>query len=166
MKMIETEPDLASLVERGGVYHNVRGATVKEFITALIKLLPPVPPADPENLLKEIMEREALVSTGVGRGTALPHPRNPVFSSSGGDGGPLVAVAFPARPLDWNTQDGSKVHTVFLILSSSTKQHLGALSRINFLCQQEKFHTLLKTQSSQETIIAAIREAETDWQKS
>lgn len=158
---------LASLVKRGGVYHNVPGTKPDEFITNVIKLLPPVPSLDAINLVNEIMEREALVSTGVGRGIALPHPRNPALSSADGTGAadPLVAIIFPAQPLDWNTPDGSKVHTFFLILSSSAKQHLGTLSKINFLCHQEKFYSLLKTRASGETIINAIGEAEAAWEK-
>ena len=151
---------LASLIERGGVYYNVKGANPKELITGLIQLLPPVYGTGTESLLEEILKREALVSTGIGRGIALPHPRNPLASP------PLVAAAFPEQPLDWNTQDGSRVHTVFLIVSSSTKQHLEVLSKINFLCQQEKFYSLIYSRASQESIITAIREAETTWKRS
>jgi PTS system nitrogen regulatory IIA component len=105
-----------------------------------------------------------LMPTGMGRGIALPHPRNPILGENGSPAfSPLVAAAFPVQPLDWNTQDGSKVHTVFLIVSSSTKQHLNTLSKINFLCQQEKFHSLIKARSPQEKIVAAIREAEASW---
>jgi PTS system nitrogen regulatory IIA component len=151
---------LASLVERGGVYHDVPGAAPKELLAAVINCLPPLPSLDPNELYREILEREALVSTGIGKGIALPHPRNPLI---GEDGEPFVAVVFPAQPLDWNTPDGIKVHTVFLIVSSSTKQHLGTLSKINFLCQQAEFYSLITKRASEEAVIAAIRKAETSW---
>jgi len=151
---------LATLVEHGGVHGNVSGATMKELVSGVIKLLPPVLEIDREKLYREILEREALISTGVGRGIALPHPRNPMLGE--GDT-PLVAIAFPVQPLDWNTQDGSKVHTVFLIISSSVRQHLGTLSKINFLCQQEKFYSLITKRASRGEIVAAIREAENAW---
>ena len=156
------EWDLATLVEHGGVHHDVSGANVKELVSVMLDLLPPIPAIDMDRLFREILEREALISTGVGRGIALPHPRNPML----GEGDmPLVAIVFPDRPIDWNTQDGSRVHTVFLMISSSVKQHLGTLSKINFLCQQERFHSLIKDRASREDIIAAIREAETAWAK-
>jgi len=154
------EGGLASLLEHGGVHHDVAGASMKELVSEVIKLLPPLPAIDGEKLYREILEREALISTGVGRGIALPHPRNPMLGE--GDR-PLVAIAFPAQPIDWNTQDGSKVHTVFLIISSSVQQHLGTLSKINFLCQQGKFSSLINERASQEEIIAVVREAETAW---
>jgi PTS system nitrogen regulatory IIA component len=157
-----TSPRLASLVERGGVYHNVPGTTPKELLAAVINCLPPLPSLDTNQLYREILEREALVSTGIGKGIALPHPRNPLI---GEDGEPFVAVVFSAQPLDWNAPDGIKVHTVFLIVSSSTKQHLSTLSKINFLCQQEEFYTLIKERASEEVIVAAIQKAETKWKE-
>jgi len=157
--MTETTWSLASLIERGGIYYNVPGSNPKELFAGVIDLLPPIPSLDPQELYREILEREALMSTGVGRGIALPHPRNPMA----GDDDPLVAIIFPVQPLDWDTQDGSKVHTVFLLVSSSAKQHLNTLSKINFLCQQEKFNSLIKARSSKEDIIAAIRDAEAGW---
>jgi PTS system nitrogen regulatory IIA component len=155
------EWSLAALIERGGVYYDVPGANPKEIIDSVIGLMPPVKDVVPDELRRQIMEREALVSTGVGHGIALPHPRNPVLA--GTNTPPLVAIAFPVMPIDWNTQDGSKVHTVFLIISASAKQHLNTLSKINFLCQKEKFHSLIEARVSKKEIIAAIKEAESSW---
>jgi len=154
--------NLASLVERGGVYRNVPGTNPKELLAAVINCLPPIPSLDTNELYREILEREALVSTGIGKGIALPHPRNPLI---GENGEPFVAAVFPAQPLDWNAPDGVKVHTVFLIVSSSIKQHLGTLSKINFLCQQEEFYSLIKERASEEVIVAAIQKAETKWKE-
>jgi PTS system nitrogen regulatory IIA component len=110
--------------------------------------------------LRAALERESLISTGIGGGIALPHPRTPLLKD---DDEPFVALAFPVQPVDWNTQDGSKVHTIFLIVSNSVKQHLQTLSKINFLCRQEKFNSLIKARASKDEIIAAIHEAETAW---
>jgi PTS system nitrogen regulatory IIA component len=161
----EVEWSLASLVERGGVYYNVFGANPKELLATAIGLLPSS--IDPQNLYREILEREALLSTGIGRGIALPHPRNLMLKEDAPSdgGGPFVTIIFPAQPLDWNAPDGGKVHTVFLIVSSSAKQHLDALSKINFLCKQEKFYSLIKARFPEDQIIAAIREAETKWKE-
>lgn len=151
---------LADLIARGGVHRNLRGANPRELLAGLISLLPPLPSIAPKDLLKEIMAREALVSTGIGHGIALPHPRNPPLGAAGE---PLVALAFPKQALDWNTPDGSKVSAVFLILSSSAKQHLGTLAKLTFLCRQGNFLSLIKSNASGEAIITAVREAEAAW---
>jgi PTS system nitrogen regulatory IIA component len=159
--MSNNEWSLAALVERGGVYYDVPGASPKELIDGLIGLMPPIEAVSPDELRRQIMEREAIVSTGIGRGIALPHPRNPVLAGTNEE--PLVAIAFPVMPVDWDTQDGSKVHTVFLIISASAKQHLNTLSKINFLCQKEIFRALIEARVSKKEIIAVIKEAEDSW---
>jgi len=151
---------LADLVELGGVYRGVPGGYPGEIFANIVGILTNIPSQKTQALLQAIIEREALVSTGIGNGIALPHPRTPLLEEGEK---PFVAIIFPVRPLDWNTPDGSKVHTIFLIISESAKQHLGVLSKINFICRQKKFYSLLEAQASKEEIIAAIREAETAW---
>ena len=159
---------LAALIERGGVYHGIAGAKPGDVIANIIQSLPEFPGLDSNALLRAALEREALMSTGIGRGIAVPHPRNPVLGETCR---PFVALGFPSVPVGWSTPDGSKVHAVFLIVSVSAQQHLCTLSRINFLCQQEKILSLIKAQAhyenrgavSKDEIIAAIRETERTW---
>jgi len=155
------EWSLAALIDRGGVYYDVPGANPKELVANVIGLMPPIKAVTPEELQRQIMEREAIVSTGTGHGIALPHPRNPVLEGANEE--PLVAIAFPVMPIGWNTHDGSKVHTVFLLISASAKQHLKTLSKINFLCHKEKFRSLIEARVSKKEIVAAIKEAEDSW---
>ena len=151
---------LAGLIERGGVYYRVEGTNPKAILENMAKALPMFPNLDIQALLKASLEREALMSTGIGRGIAVPHPRNPVLQEGGA---PFVALGFPDTPVDWYTPDGSRVYGVFWVVSKSAKQHLSALSEINFLCQQEKILTLIKTRASEDEVIGAIREAEKTW---
>jgi len=174
--MSEINENLSQLVRRGGIYYGVCGGSVREIMSNLIASLPDIlPPSKKTALLQAVMEREALVSTGIENGIALPHPRTPMLESAfdpGSEAGcscsikgesPFVSIAFPLCPLDWPSPDGSKVHTVFLIVSESTKQHLRTLTKINFLCQQKDFFNLISTQAAKEKIIAAIEEAESGW---
>jgi PTS system nitrogen regulatory IIA component len=158
--MINTCFHLADLIERGGIYHRVEGANPQEILVRMAALLPVIPGMDSAVLLRASLEREALMSTGIGRGIAVPHPRNPVLRETDQ---PFAALGFPAVPVDWNTPDGSRVSAVFWVVSVSARQHLGTLSKINFLCQQEKILALMRAQASADEVIAAIREAENAW---
>lgn len=134
------EDTLTQLITRGGIYYAVPGADKKEIVSNLIDNLKgdgkPLPSSISDTLLKAVMEREALISTGMENGIALPHPRTPMLEEGEE---PFVAMAFPSQPVDWQTADNSKVHTVFLIVSKSPKQHLDVLSKINVLCQDKGF---------------------------
>ncbi|MDR2402773.1 MAG: PTS sugar transporter subunit IIA, partial [Spirochaetaceae bacterium] len=74
------EGTLAELIERGGVLYHVAGNTPQEILTGIINLVPLPLSIPKDDLLKAVLEREALMSTGIGKGIALPHPRNPVIS--------------------------------------------------------------------------------------
>ena len=151
---------LARLLSRGGVYHNALGSSRDDVLANLIGGLPLLSARKREALLQAVIEREALVSTGVENGIALPHPRVPILE---GDEEPFVTIAFPLEPLDWPTPDGSAVGVIFLIVSKSPKQHLGVLSKINFLCQQKDFFNLISARAPKEEITAAVEEAEKYW---
>jgi PTS system nitrogen regulatory IIA component len=75
----------------------------------------------------------------------------------------FVTIGFPADPVDWRALDNRPVHTALLIVSASPKLHLRTLSKINFLCQDDNFLSLLKSRYSRDLIIAAIQEAEHTW---
>jgi PTS system nitrogen regulatory IIA component len=156
------ETDLSTLLERGGVYHNISGVNTREILATLSAALPDLPALDKEELLNALLEREALMPTSMGKGIALPHPRSPVLGTGGK---PFMAVAFPALPVDWEALDGKKVGTVILIVSASSKQHLSVLSKTIFLCQQENIYSLFETKASGEEIIAALKEAEDAWKQ-
>jgi PTS system nitrogen regulatory IIA component len=153
------ETNLSALLERGGIYYNIPGAKPREILACLTEALPDLPALDKTELLKAVLERETLMSTALGRGIALPHPRSPVPG-----GKPFMAIAFPTLPVDWKALDGKEVDTVILIVSASSKQHLNTLSKINFLCQQEKIYSLLEERAAPEEIITALKEAENGWE--
>jgi PTS system nitrogen regulatory IIA component len=160
---------LSTLVERGGIFYEVAGESVDAMLAEFIGILPC--PLFPDSggrdcpdfkaaFLKAVLEREALMSTGIGRGIALPHPRNPMAADAASQ---FVAVGFPALPIDWKALDGRPVHSVLLIVSALPKFHLRTLSKLNFLCGDGEFLSLLKTRPAPDLIIQTIREAERGW---
>jgi PTS system nitrogen regulatory IIA component len=151
---------LSALVERGGVYYDVPGNSPREALAHIIGQAVFPAPADREGLLEAVLEREALMSTAVGKGIAMPHPRNPAVSRPEEQ---AVAIAFLKDPVNWNALDGGPVHTVILIVSASAKLHLHTLSMVNFFCQQEPFYALLAKRAPAGEIIRHIRDAERAW---
>jgi len=91
---------LAQLITRGGIFYNLEGSGKKEIMSNLINALPAatLPPSKRDVLLNTVMEREALISTGIENGIALPHPRTPLLEEGEL---PFVAIAFLRQPLDW-----------------------------------------------------------------
>jgi PTS system nitrogen regulatory IIA component len=158
---------LSTLIERGGVYYEIAGTSVETVMTEFIKSLPDslLPVREDRNfkaaLLRAALEREDLMSTGIGRGIALPHPRNPMAD----EGTRFAAVGFTAHPVDWKALDGRPVRSILFVVSASPRDHLHTLSKINFLCMDEKFISLLEDRASPETIVQTIQEVERSWKR-
>jgi PTS system nitrogen regulatory IIA component len=159
---------LSTLVERGGVLYEIPGTTMETVLAEFIKLIPDSALSAQggrdfrEDLLKAALEREALMSTGTGCGIALPHPRNPMAADAETQ---FVTIGFPALPVDWKALDGKPVHSIIFVVSASPKDHLRTLSKINFLCMDDKFPVLLQGRAPSVEIIRAIREAEQSWKQ-
>ncbi|MDR0708793.1 MAG: PTS sugar transporter subunit IIA [Spirochaetaceae bacterium] len=162
--MEKNDETLVTLINRGGIYYRITGSGIRELLGNLIGglRLPPGPDAaiDREQLLKAALEREELMTTAIGHGIALPHPRNPLITDSAHQ---FVAIALLEQPVDWNALDGEKVHSVILIVSASPKLHLHTLSRINYFCRQETFYALLAKRAPSEEIIRVVTESEQAW---
>jgi PTS system nitrogen regulatory IIA component len=152
----------ADLIHRGGVLYHIPGTTPGEVLKNLVAAIPSLPSVNREQLLAAVLEREALMSTAIGRGIALPHPRTPLIT---GQTEQRVVIAFPEREVDWKALDGEPVYAVMLIVSASTKLHLQTLSGLNFLCREEKFRAFLKNHPSLEDITGFLNAAEETWEK-
>jgi PTS system nitrogen regulatory IIA component len=157
---MEKNEKLAELIKKGGVYYHISGNSPGEVLSAFIGSLENLSAIPAEDLLRACLEREALMSTSIGNGIALPHPRNPIATDSASQ---FTALGFLEHPVDWNALDGKPVNTLLFIVSASAKLHLHTLSRINFFCQDGTFLKLLESRASRKAIIEYIEETEQDW---
>jgi PTS system nitrogen regulatory IIA component len=104
-----------------------------------------------------LLAREAIGSTGVGDGIALPHPRNPIVLSIGK---PLVSLSFLENPIDFDAIDDKPVYVFFLLISPTVRMHLHILSRIAFTSQNPAVKELLAAKAPASEILAAVQAAE------
>lgn len=145
---------LARKIEKGGVYYGVSGATVEDVYADAIPRLSLPAGVDSTLLLAGLAERERLMTTAIGGGIALPHPRTPLVSSEKDE---RIYVCFLDKPVSFNAMDGKPVFVLFIILSAGPKSHLNILSRLSWLFQQESFQTILKEKPDTRELADAIR---------
>ncbi|HNY18313.1 MAG TPA: PTS sugar transporter subunit IIA, partial [Treponemataceae bacterium] len=91
------EPDeLVAMIRAGGVYYNIRGETPEAAYTDMVSHLSLPSGVDRAALLSGLVERERLMTTSVGNGIALPHPRTPIVTEEKDQ---RVYVCFLDRPV-------------------------------------------------------------------
>jgi len=100
------------------------------------------------------LAREALGSTGIGDGIAIPHPRNPIVLDVEQ---PHLSLLFLENPVDFDALDKMPVHALFTIISPTVRIHLHLLSRIAYMLHNANFREKLKRHSPADQIIADIK---------
>ncbi len=90
-------------------------------------------------VLKTVMEREAIRSTGVGQGFAIPHGKCPSVSKL------TMAIGKTSEPIDFQSVDGQPVSVIILLVSPSDKTgpHIQALARISRIMTDGTFRKLI-----------------------
>jgi fructose-specific phosphotransferase system IIA component len=112
--------------------------------------------SDFESIVKAIMKREELGSTGIGRGVAVPHTKHPSVDRLVG------TVAVSKEGVDFNSLDGEKVQLFFLLISPPDRpgDHLRALENISRQLRDDTFCKFLKQARSSEDIEQLLTEAD------
>jgi PTS system nitrogen regulatory IIA component len=111
---------------------------------------------DRENIVKAILKREELGSTGIGRGVAVPHTKH-------GSVDHLVGtVAVSHQGVDFASLDGERVHLFFLLISPTDRpgDHLRALENISRQLRVDTFCRFLKQAKTVEEIHQILDEAD------
>jgi PTS system nitrogen regulatory IIA component len=126
-------------------------------LTAAVNALPLPATIQRPFLLQMLLAREAMGSTGIGEGIALPHPRNPIVLKVDK---PLVSMLFLEQPLDFNAIDRQPVTVLFLLISPTVRTHLHLLSRIAYAVQNPSVKKLLNVKAPATELLNALRAVE------
>lgn len=112
---------------------------------------------DREKLLEELKSRERMLSTAVGNGIALPHPRKPnpaLFKK------PNILMARSEEGVDFSAPDNKKVHLFFMTCAPNMMVHLRLMARIAKLLQVEGVIDQLMRVSRSDEMIQLLLEME------
>jgi PTS system nitrogen regulatory IIA component len=150
-------PSLLAAMEAGGVFYRVSGSDKEDALREMVGLLRVPDEVDRGFLLRVLLAREALASTAIGDGIAIPHVRNPVVLHIGR---PSLSLGFLERPIEFGALDGKPVHTLFTIISPTTRAHLHLMSKLSFVLRDEGVRRVVRQQESRQEILDQIARAE------
>jgi PTS system nitrogen regulatory IIA component len=153
----ETTPTLAAMLAAGGIHHDVPGADKSAVLSEVVARLPLPPEVERDFVVAVLEAREAMGSTGIGDGIAIPHVRNPILLQVGE---PSVTLCLLRTPVDFDAIDGEPVHALFTVVSSTVPTHLRVLARMGFALRDETLRQLLRARAPAPAILARIRDIE------
>ncbi len=128
---------------------------IREMVQALLDA-GAVETGEFESIVRAILKREELGSTGIGRGVAVPHTKHPSVERLVG------TVAVSGEGVDFDSLDGEKVFLFFLLISPPDRpgDHLRALENISRQLRDDTFCRFLKQAKSADDIRQLLDEAD------
>lgn len=129
----------------------------KGLINAMIKLLASHDHVtDIDEVQRAVIERENMMSTGVGKGLALPHAKCDAVTDT------VAALATLKKPVEYGSIDDEPVRIAFLLVGTpdAKSQHVKVLSRVSRLMNRESIRSGLLSSKTPEKLLDIFREAE------
>lgn len=149
--------NIVGLLEEKTVLPGLNVENKTEILDKLISSLSSkVTKEELETIREAVFEREEIMSTGVGKGLAIPHGKAPGIHDN------YAAFALLKEPVDYEAIDGEPVSLVFLLVGpqSNNSLHIKMLSRISRLMNNNEFRQKLKKSKTAENIIELFRNEE------
>lgn len=149
--------EVSSLIENGEVVHNIEGTNLETvYHNACLQFNLPEG-LSAETLEKELLDREKVLSTAVGNGVAIPHPRRPLLKENQ----PCrLLVAFINHPLDMQAPDYRNVSVLFILLSNSSVIHVKALSSLAKMLKNDQFRRCIRMKPNKNQLIEIAKQLE------
>lgn len=99
---------------------------------------------DKNEYKKQVLNREAQSSTGIGEGIAIPHAKTKAVKN------PCIAAAISKNGVDYDSLDDAPAHLFFMIAApdGANNTHLEALSRLSMILMDKDFRESLMNCSS------------------
>ena len=134
---------------------DLKGTNKEEIIDELVALLVNSGVIEKKNrskLVEILLQREALGSTAIGQGIAIPHGKSDTISKL------TAGLGVSKKGVDFDSLDGEPAYIFFLLLApiDSAGPHLKALARISRLLKDKYFRENLKNSKDEKSILKLI----------
>ena len=148
---------LMDFLSPGAVNADLQATNKKDIIKELAGLLVKsgeIKDKDKDKMVKVLLEREALGSTGIGQGIGIPHGK---FA---GVRRLIGACGISRKGVDFESLDGEPVYIFFLLVApeDSAGPHLKALARVSRLLKDKYFRDTLKAAKDEKALIKILKQ--------
>ncbi|MBR9976947.1 MAG: PTS sugar transporter subunit IIA [Bacteroidetes bacterium] len=151
---------ITSILTEDLIQVNIPGKDKDEVINAIIDLSAKSQKIkDIDKVRQAIFEREKIMSTGVGKGFAIPHGKTDAVSDI------VAAFGITEHPIDYQSLDHEPVRLLFLLIGkdSLVGAHIKLLSRISRLMNKEELRNTLLEATSPAEILQILKEEEMNY---
>ena len=148
---------VSELLKPEFIISELKGETKEDIINELIDIFKNDPRVDDiEKVRTAVLDREKIMSTGVGKGFAIPHGKTNAVKEIVGAFGKIK------DGIDYDSLDGNPVHLVFLLVGKDNliSTHIKLLSRISRLMNKDDFRHRLTEANNSDEIVKLFKDEE------
>lgn len=148
---------ISDVLTKDKIIPEIKSVSKKDIIYELIDLFKDDERIiDLEEVKSSVMEREKIMSTGVGHGFGIPHCKTNKVTDI------LAAFGKTKKPVDFEALDGEPVNLFFLLIGKDNlvAPHIKLLSRISLLMNREEVRENLKRAKTAEEIYDIFKDSE------
>ena len=152
MKILEVLPKEAIITD---MKSKVKNEVIEELVASISKITG----INSTELIKVLLERERLGSTGIGGGIGIPHGKLKNLESL------IMGFGLSRKGVDFESIDSRPTHLFFILLTpeNSTGLHLKLLARISRLLKNESFKKKLMKATDSNQVYSIIEEVDEDF---
>ena len=148
---------LSELLNEQAVNLTIQARDKESTIKELVQLLESAHAVNTRGeILSKVLQRESMMSTGIGNGVAIPHGKTRLLDH-------LLAACGVSRPgVDFDTMDGEPANLFILLVSPESLRgpHVKALANVSRLLKEESVRAALRQSATPQDFLRVLREAE------
>lgn len=146
---------ITDFLSPNAIITDIKSAKKEDVIKELVDSLVDASAIDKKNrtkLIEALMAREALGSTAIGQGVAIPHAKCDCVDKL------VAAFGLSKKGVDFDSLDGEPAYIFFLLVApqDSAGPHLKALARISRLLKDKYFRDSLRACEDDKSIVKII----------
>ena len=144
---------ICEVLHKEAILADLKARNKKGILEELVGPVAEIAHVHPEDLVKVLLERERLGSTGIGGGIGIPHGKMKNLESL------VLGFGLSRKGVDFESLDGKPAHIFFLLMTpeNSTGLHLKLLARISRILKNETFKDRLLGASDRDEILSIIK---------
>jgi len=150
---------ILDVMQKEAIIDDLKSQTKKGVLEEMVTPLAVITAQDHKDLVRVLMDRERLGSTGIGGGIGIPHGKIKDLESL------VLGFGLSRKGVDFEAIDGEPTHIFFILITpeNSTGLHLKLLARISRILKNDHFKERLQNATDRDEIFDIIKEEDEDF---
>ena len=150
---------ICDVLQREAILPDLKAQNKKGILEELVAPVAEIAAVNQEDVVKVLMERERLGSTGIGGGIGIPHGKMKDLEAL------VLGFGLSRKGVDFESLDGQPTHIFFLLVTpeNSTGLHLKLLARISRLLKIDPLKDRLLNAADGDEILEIIKEEDEEF---